>query len=72
MRNPITWLYDKLFFVKNDVAYDSNTKWLINFVSDGKPLTKILTGESQSVVRERFLIFRPNIRIESICLLECL
>lgn len=72
MQNPMTWLYHKLFFVKNDLVYDSNTKWLINFVSEGKPQSKILTGESQRVVRERFLIFRPNIRIENITLLECL
>ena len=72
MRNPITWLYDKLFFVENNTIYTPNTKWLINFVSEGKPQTKIIFGESQRIVKERFLIFRPNVRIESIILLESL
>ena len=74
MVNPLAWLYYKFFYIENDkdIVYDPNTKWLINFVSEGKPQTRILIGESQRVVRERFLVFRKNVRIESITLLECL
>ena len=72
MQNLITWLYNNLIFVKNDKIYDKDTKWLINFILDGKLQTKIIMGETQKIVRERFLLFSSNVRIESIVLLDCL
>jgi len=75
MEYLIAWIIWKLrrkpLLVKPVVSHSSNTEWLVNFTNYGKLETRILQGESEEIVKERFLSVRPNARINNIVCLNC-
>lgn len=68
----IIWkLHRKSLLVKPITNHYSNTEWLVNFTNYGKIETRILQGENEEIVKERFLSVRPNTRINNIICLKC-
>lgn len=70
MEHLIYWIISKLqknrLPSKPAAIHEPNTEWAVSFVSFGKPQTRILTGESEQLVKERFLQNRPHSKIETI------
>jgi hypothetical protein len=75
MEYLIAWIIWKLrrkpLLVKPVVSHSSNTEWLVNFTNYGKYENRILQGESEEIVRERFMCVRPNAIINTIVCLNC-
>ena len=75
MEYLIAWIILKLrrkpLLVKPVVSHSSNTEWLVNFNCYGKNETRILQGESENIVRQRFLSVKPNAKITNIVCLNC-
>ena len=64
-------LHRKSLSNKHVVSHSSNTEWLVNFTNYGESENRILQGESERIIRERFMCIRPNARINSIVCLNC-
>lgn len=59
------------FFAKPNVNHSSNTEWMVNFIYGGKEQMRILQGENENMVRERFMSARPSAKITGIMCLNC-
>lgn len=53
------------------INHSPYTEWLISFTNYGKCENRMLQGENEDVVKERFLSCRPNARINNIVCLNC-
>ncbi len=62
-------LYRKYLLPETHITYSHNTEWIVNYTNYNKSETRIFRGESEKIIRERFLSFRPNAIInEVVCL----
>lgn len=61
----------KGFFAKPNVTHSSNTEWIVNFIYGGKEQRRILQGENENIVRDKFMSVRSSAKITSVICLNC-
>lgn len=58
--------YSRFSKSKKEEIFATDTQWLVNYTQHSRTENRILQGESEKVVRERFLSVNYNARINSV------
>lgn len=65
----ISTFFQNLFSSEEEI-HDADTPWILKFSQNGIEGTRIIYGETKSIIRERFLSINYNARIKDIICLK--